>query len=113
MSAFYWIPAYGFEITKEPKLTEAAFGDGYSQRVGKGINNNPQMWNLSFNGVSDAVADDIEAFHDSKASGTSFTWTPPKSGSTEIKVMFKSFSRTYSIYNKCDIRITFKQVFGE
>jgi phage-related protein len=32
-------PAWGADLSEEPRVNEAVFGDGYSQRITQGINN--------------------------------------------------------------------------
>lgn len=110
-SDFTWSPSYSFDLTKTPKLLEAPFGDGYSQRSADGINNTKQMWNLTFNKES-SIIDDIESFLDTKmGTGLSFTFTPPRK--TEIRVICRSIKRSEPSYNTSSLVVTFEQVFGE
>lgn len=112
MSDFYWSPAYGFTVSKTPKILEAPFGDGYSQRSARGINNNAGKWSLQFTNIADTIADAIEAFLDAHSDGASFTWTPPND-TVEIVVYCKQYSRSFPTLGVSNISADFQQVFGE
>lgn len=59
---------------------ESKFGDGYSQAVAAGINNETQSWNVELVGRKRTgvfgVLDPL-AFLRAKKGATSFFWTPP------------------------------------
>lgn len=63
---------------KKPRVTIAAFGDGYEQRQADGLHPNLMEFDLMFESVSQAVGDAIEVFLDARGSVESFNWTPPK-----------------------------------
>ena len=77
MTTFTYIPSYGASQKKKPIVNSFRFGDGYEQREQFGINQNPRVWNLSFNGRTATEADAIEAFLDAAKGVSYFNWTPP------------------------------------
>ena len=110
MSEFNWVPLVNAKAQYQPKTNEAPFGDGYSQRSAKGINNNPGQWpGLQFAFKDETEADKVEAFLASRQGAKSFTWTPPRK--SEIKVVCKQWARDYAEENRTKITVTFEQVF--
>jgi len=109
VSDFNYSPSFPPKVSYQPRVTEATFGDGYSQRVGDGINTNPQSWSLTFAGIDNATADAIVSFLSGKAAVTSFTWTPP--GGTEIRVICKTWQRIRPTSTHSTVTATFDQVF--
>jgi phage-related protein len=77
MSTFTYIPSYGAALKKKPAVLSIKFGDGYEQRAQFGINQNPRIWNLSFNGRTETEATAIDAFLTAEAGTDWFNWTPP------------------------------------
>lgn len=77
MTTFTYIPSYGASQKKKPVVLSVKFGDGYEQRAQFGINQNPRIWNLAFNGRTQTEASAIDAFLTTQAGVTYFTWTPP------------------------------------
>jgi len=108
MSDFAYQPAYGARIDHEPRVVAAEFGDGYQQRVGDGINTDPQTWELAFNRLL-ADIDAIEVFFALKAGVTAFSWTPE--GGSEISVVCPRWQRIKSSHVVESINATFRQVF--
>jgi phage-related protein len=103
-------PTYSATKTSQPKVRTTQFGDGYSQRVTFGLNQNPKEWRLTFS-VSDADADIIETFLNARAAdGASFDWTPPDS-STSYKWTCYSWTRELFEFQRSKIDVTFTQVF--
>lgn len=110
MSAFDWSPAPGASKAVAPRVRAANFGDGYQQHVADGINAAPSTWNLTFPGLSAAVANAIEAYLIT-AVGSSFDWTDP--AGVAGKWMCASWQREVLGMGKATITATFTQVFGE
>jgi phage-related protein len=112
MAIFNYVPSYGSQLNCEPRLLEAPFGDGYSQRAGDGINTDPQNWPLVFEPFTNDEADAIEAFFKARlAAGglEAFDWTPPFKASA--KFICRSWSRSYDRFNSNTIHALFEQVF--
>lgn len=107
MSDFSYCPSVMAEMTVEPRVRRAVFGDGYEQRIADGINTMPERWDLSFS--TSALVDAIEAQLAGYGGVTSFTWTNPKG--VEIRVVCRSWSRTIVDKNHSSLRAVFEQVF--
>ncbi|SDI07242.1 phage tail protein [Pseudomonas panipatensis] len=73
---FSWDIAVSSTGTINQSVREAKFGDGYSQAVGDGINNEWEVWEISRIGRK-ALIDDIRAFFRRHGGWKSFSWTSP------------------------------------
>lgn len=62
---------------KAPKTLKAAFGDGYEQAVGDGINTNLKTFDLVFENLPKPEGDLIDTFLNARAAYDAFQWTPP------------------------------------
>ena len=72
---------YGSSKQSAPKLRKVQFGDGYETRLRFGLNQNPKTWSLTWNNITKANADIIEAFLDARADdGDAFDWRPVDGG---------------------------------
>lgn len=81
-------PAYGAEKRSSPAVRRIQFGDGYEQRLRYGLNQNPKVWSLTWNNITEADADTIEAFLDARADdGESFEWPPPDGAAAEYLLL--------------------------
>jgi len=104
-------PSFGINKTSEPKIRKVQFGDGYEQRLRFGLNQNPKVWNLTWQYITETDADTIEAFLDARAAdGASFDWTPPDE-STSYKWFCESWDKSLEYPTLRTIRATFRQVF--
>jgi len=109
MADFNWIPLVGSTVSFKPKINEARFGGGYSQRTPKGINNNPQMWN-SLRFIDDeSELDKIMTFFELRGGVSSFTWKPPEG--TELKFICSEWNRNLISKGRTSIKAKFEQVF--
>lgn len=102
-------PTYGAQKNSAPNARVARFGDGYEQRVTFGINQNPKVWNLTWN-VSETDADTIETFLDARGAVEAFEWTP-LGESTEYKWVCEQWTKSIPYNNRATINATFRQVF--
>ena len=103
--------SYGASKDSEPKVRTVRFGDGYEQRLTFGLNQNPKTWTVSWNYITEADADTIEAFLDARAAdAASFDWTPPDE-STSYKWVCEAWSKTLDYPTRSSITATFRQVF--
>lgn len=102
-------PLYGASKSSRPAARKVQFGDGYSQRIIFGINQDPKEWTLEFN-VSETEALEIETFLETQAGATSFDWTPPDS-TTSYKWLCSEWSKSIEQPYRATIRATFVQVF--
>ena len=108
MSDFTYTPSFGASRKRKPRALQAAFGDGYEQRVGDGINVDLVVWDLTFQNRGATEADAIETFLALKAAVTAFTWTP--AGGSEITVVCREWNRSFAESNKNTITANFEQV---
>ena len=60
-----------------PRVLNAEFGDGYSQRAPDGLNTLMRKWRLQFTNRDQADCDAIEAFFEAQGGCLAFSWTPP------------------------------------
>ena len=102
-------PTYGAQKTSQPKVRQVQFGDGYVQRLTFGLNQDPKVWNLTFE-VSETDADTIETFLEARAGAESFTWSQPDE-SNSYKWICLNWSKTIPYLNRATIQATFQEVF--
>jgi phage-related protein len=102
-------PTYGAQKSSQPAVRKVQFGDGYSQRLTFGLNQNPKSWSLTWE-VSEANADTIEDFLDARGGAESFDWTPPDTA-TSYKWICEQWTKTIPYLNRASITATFTQVF--
>ena len=101
-------PTYGIQKTSQPNVRIAQFGSGYSQRTTFGLNQNPKVYNLTFE-VSETDADTIEDFLDARGGVENFDFTPP--GDSSGKFICREWSKSIPYLNRATIEVTFEQVF--
>jgi phage-related protein len=103
-------PKYGLRKNSSPVVRTVRFGDGYEQRTSLGLNQNPKIFNLSFE-VSETDADTIETFLDARAAdNASFNFTPPGESSSS-KFVCEEWSKSIPYLNRASIQATFREVF--
>lgn len=120
METFTWHPAIGNSVDIEPKVNVTSFGDGYELRAVDGINNQKQVWSLTFEGTrTDMEA--IAKFLKARGAHEAFRWVTPDHvigheddlynvESHEITVVCRKWSRTRNTGWQ-QITCTFEQVF--
>ena len=102
-------PTYGAQKTSQPKVRQVQLGDGYVQRLTFGLNQDPKVWNLTFE-VSETDADTIETFLEARGGSESFNWSPPDETSS-YKWICLNWSKTIPYLNRATIQATFQEVF--
>jgi|TARA_Y100000015_G_scaffold8868_2_gene8370 phage-related protein len=103
-------PTYGLQKSSAPNFRKVQFGDGYEARLTFGLNQNPKIFNLTFE-VSEADADTIETFLDSRADDNApFDFTPPGE-SRSSKFICEEWSKSIPYLNRATIQTTFREVF--
>ena len=103
-------PTYGVQKRSQPNTRIIQFGDGYEQRTTFGLNQNPKIFNLTFE-VSETDADTIETFLDARAvDSASFTFTPPGESSSS-KFVCESWNKSVPYLNRARVQATFREVF--
>jgi len=103
-------PTYGAQKSSRPVVRTVQFGDGYSQRLTYGLNQNPKSWSLTWE-VSETDADTIETFLNARAvDNASFDWAPLDEATT-YKWICQEWNKTVPYKNRATITATFQQVF--
>jgi len=103
-------PIYGTQKKNQPIVRKVQFGDGYETRLTYGLNQNPKIYDLTFE-VSETDSDTIETFLDARAAdNASFDFTPPGEASSS-KFVCDSWSKSIPYLNRATIQATFRQVF--
>ncbi|MBX3589087.1 MAG: phage tail protein [Ramlibacter sp.] len=110
MAVFDWAESSNLSLEEEPRVNATQFGDGYEQRAADGINALVQRWDLNFEEVDNAIADEIIAFLRARAGVEAFDWTP-KWGTVAIKVRCPKWSRSPDGEGLSRIAARFQQVF--
>ena len=102
-------PTYGVQKRSAPVVRTVRFGDGFEKRLSFGLNQNPKVYNLTFE-VSETDADTIETFLDARADdNAAFDFTPP--GDAEAKFVCEQWSKSIPYLNRATIQATFREVF--
>ena len=103
-------PCYDSQKRSAPNVRTVRFGDGYEKRLTYGLNQNPKIYNLTFQ-VSEVEADAIELFLDARATDNlAFDYTPPGETSSS-KFVCEEWSKSIPYLGRATIQATFRQVF--
>jgi len=103
-------PTYGVQKRSKPNIKTVKLGDGYEHRLLFGLNQNPKIFNLTFE-VSETDADTIETFLDARAvDSASFTFTPPGESSSS-QFVCESWNKSIPYLNRARVQVTFREVF--
>jgi len=103
-------PTDGVQKSSAPAVRKVQFSDGYEARLTFGLNQNPKIYNLTFE-VSETDSDTIETFLDARAAdNASFDFTPPGEGSSS-KFVCEKWSKSIPYLNRATIQTTFREVF--
>ena len=103
-------PTYGVQKRSKPNTKTVRLGDGYEHRLLFGLNQNPKIFNLTFE-VSETDADTIETFLDARAvDSASFTFPPPGESSSS-QFVCESWNKSIPYLNRARVQATFREVF--
>ena len=80
----------GLNRTTTPSIFIQEFGDGYEQRLARGINPFTEAYSASFTTRTRAEAINIINFFEDKNAVTSFVFAPPELGSKTAETSFSS-----------------------
>lgn len=109
------VPDRGMSWKTEPQVLKNEFGDGYTQRLSKGLNSLKQNITVNFANRTKADVDDIVAFFETKKGVTAFTFTVPdsNSGSSElaVKVICTDWSQNWENDDYYSVNATFERVY--
>jgi len=105
-------PDYGLQKKSKPKRRTVKFQDGYEHRIlfGVAAHQNPKIYNLKFENLTETQSDTIESFLDARAEDSaSFDFTPPND--TQGKYVCDEWSKAIPYPNRATINVVFRQVF--
>ena len=101
-------PTYGVQKRSAPNVRTVRFGDGFEKRLSFGLNQNPKVYNLTFE-VSETDADTIETFLEARGGAEHFDWSPPDETET-YKWICQDWSKSIPYLNRATITATFQEV---
>ena len=101
-------PTYGVQKRSAPNVRTVRFGDGFEKRLSFGLNQNPKVYNLTFE-VSETDADTIETFLEARGGAEHFDWSPPDDSET-YKWICQDWSKSIPYLNRATITATFQEV---
>lgn len=108
MPTFTYVPTWGAARKHKPRILKAQFNDGYAQRAADGINNDPQVWDLTFDvNPTDAAA--IMAFLSARGGHEPFDWTTPNG--TTLRFVCEEFSESIGDFGTYTVTAAFEQDF--
>lgn len=110
MATFTYTPDFGAQAQIRPRVRAVAFGDGYEQRQGDGINTQPQVWTLQWQNRDNSETGAIKSFLAARAGVEAFDWTPPNEAAA-IKVVCREWQVSTVRFNLNNVSATFTQVF--
>lgn len=103
-------PSVGMSRKVTPRVLSAAFGDGYRQEAGDGLNAIPRSLSLAWDMLLPTDADLIEAFFIAQKGYVAFLWTDP-SETVQRQWKCSTWSRTSPTGVTESMSATFDQVF--
>lgn len=109
-STFTWTPSKSFSNSNKARVITAQFGDGYSQRIGNGINRFAKTWTLQFTSIGVDTAAEITSFLEGTEGVYPFNWTPPGEAKT-YAVTCQEWNVRYDSHISRSIDLVFTQVF--
>jgi phage-related protein len=102
--------SFGTSLGQQYRVRRVDFGDGYSQRSRDGLNTTPQVWQLQWNGISDADAETLRSFFESLAGVSLVDWKP-YGQAAPLKWTANNWSSKPSGYLVQDCSVTLLQEF--
>lgn len=110
MAAFTWNVSANPNEDVQPNVSNIKFGDGYTQRLKKGINTMPSMWIVNFQNRSETEATEVFNFFVARGGTEYFEWTPPGQ-SIAKKFVCQKWGRVVHNGGLYSISATFEEVF--
>ena len=103
-------PKYGYTVTRSPKMNVLSFGDGFQQRLTKGLNQNPVSLNLRFD-LSQTESNTAITFLNARITdGESFTFTIPNENVNK-NFTCTNYNTSIPFLNRVILSCTFQEVF--
>jgi len=94
--------------SQEPRVRETKLGHGYSQISGDGINNNLEVWELTFQ-CNSTDKSTVDTFFKTAGGYIPFYWTSNESGATKKKYLCRRWSIKPLGYNQYIINASFEE----
>ena len=105
-------PDFGVTKTNKPIKRVIRYADGFEHRLIFGLaeHQNPKVYSLTFENISESESDTLEAFLDARAlDSASFDFTPPND--VIGKYVCDNWTKRIPFPNRATINATFRQVF--
>lgn len=104
-------PSVGAVNKPKVSVLKADFGDGYIQSTAAGLNHIREEWSLTWEVLTGAQSDAVDAFLRGQGGFTPFYWTPP-GASTPQKWTCEDWSISHIQAGFRSIKATFVQSFN-
>jgi phage-related protein len=104
------IPDAPMAETSKLSLSEAEFGDGYTQATPNGLNHIRRSYQAKWTALTDDEAQTIVAFMASHKGSEPFWYTVPRIG--KLKVSCKNWSRTLNELGSVDVTAELVESFS-
>ena len=105
-------PDFGVTKTNKPIKRVIRYADGFEHRLifGLAAHQNPKVYSLTFENITESQSDTIETFLDARAlDSASFDFTPPND--VIGKYVCDNWTKRIPFPNRATINATFRQVF--
>ena len=100
-------PTYGIQ-SSAPNIRKVQFGDGYESRFTLGLNQDPKVYNLTFE-CQGLIPTRSKHFWTHELQILPALTTPPGEGSSQV--CLETWSKSIPYLNRATIQATFRQVF--
>ena len=106
---FFWKPSLGLTVSQNPRMSNIAFKNGYTQLYSDGINENLLTLDLNFKNRDDKEARAILHFLEQKLGYIPFEFSPPAPYDKIKNFICEKWSHTYNFKDNHDISASFVQ----
>lgn len=103
-------PTNAVNLSLKPRILNAQFGDGYSQRSPDGINNIVEIWDVTFEYADKSIRDTLNDTLKDFGGVNYFLWTPPYESSTK-KFICQEWTQPLNDQGSYALNAKFIQVF--
>jgi phage-related protein len=107
---FRHVPSYSTKSSVEPRISKVEFGDGYAQRMGRGINTMMEAVSVAFDHITDAEAEKILAFFAARGGTEPFTARINPGSPIKRYVTEGGWDRTWDAWSDNTVTATFREV---
>tara|TARA_R100000664_G_C2746827_1_gene134444 strand:+ start:188 stop:535 length:348 start_codon:yes stop_codon:yes gene_type:complete len=105
-------PSFGLQKRSKPNTIKVKLGDGYEQRLIFGLpaKQNPKIFSLKWENITETEADTIETFLDARNGVENFDYQPPGESSTS-KFVCEEWDKQINFADRATIKAVFREVF--